>query len=101
MALFSFQWSPNLANTPQARKRARQSETRRKHNQTLRSRMRTAIKKASQAAGTGNAETAQAAFSAAVPEIDSMVNKGILHRNTAARYKSQLNKKLKASSTHS
>lgn len=90
-----------MANTPQARKRARQSETRRKHNQTLRSRMRTAVKKASQAAGAGDTETAKATFSVAVPQIDSMVNKGILHRNTAARYKKQLNKKLKATSAKS
>ena len=84
-----------MANSPQARKRARQAEQRRIHNQTLRSRMRTAIKKVRAAAASGNAQTANEAFRSAVPAIDSMVNKGILPKNTAARYKHRLNASIK------
>jgi small subunit ribosomal protein S20 len=79
-----------LANIKSAEKRARQAIRRRTHNVTLRSKMRTAIKKARAAIATGEKAGAQAAFKAAVPVIDSMVNKGIIHRNTAARHKSRL-----------
>lgn len=84
-----------MANSPQARKRARQAEQRRVHNQTLRSRMRTAIKKVRAAAASGNAQAANEAFRGAVPTIDTMVNKGILPKNTAARYKHRLNASIK------
>ena len=84
-----------MANSPQARKRARQAEQRRVHNQTLRSRMRTAVKKVRAAAASGNAQAANEAFRSAVPAIDSMVNKGILPKNTAARYKHRLNASIK------
>lgn len=84
-----------MANSPQARKRARQAEQRRIHNQTLRSRMRSAIKKVRAAAAGGNAEAANEAFRSAVPTIDTMVNKGILPKNTAARYKHRLNASIK------
>jgi small subunit ribosomal protein S20 len=79
-----------LANIKSAEKRARQAVRRRAHNVTLRSKMRSAIKKARAAIATGEKAGAQAAFKAAVPVIDSMVNKGIIHRNTAARHKSRL-----------
>jgi small subunit ribosomal protein S20 len=79
-----------LANIKSAEKRARQAVKRRAHNVTLRSKMRTAIKKARTAIATGEKEGAQSAVKAAVPVIDSMVNKGIIHRNTAARHKSRL-----------
>lgn len=85
-----------MANSPQARKRARQSESRRIHNQTLRSRIRTSIKKVRVAVASGNAEAANEAFREAVPTIDTMVNKGILARNTAARYKHRLNARIKS-----
>lgn len=84
-----------MANTPQARKRARQAETRRERNQTQRSRMRTAIKKVQKATAAGNPDDARAAFKSAVPEIDRMVNKGILPKNAAARYKHRLNERIK------
>lgn len=79
-----------MANIKSAEKRARQAIKRRAHNVTLRSKMRSAIKKARAAIATGEKAGAQAAFKAAVPVIDSMVNKGIIHRNTAARHKSRL-----------
>ena len=58
--------------------------------------MRTAIKKARTAIEAGEKSGAQAAVKAATPVIDSMVNKGIIHRSTAARHKSRLSALLKA-----
>jgi small subunit ribosomal protein S20 len=85
-----------VANSPQARKRARQAEKRRSHNASLRSLVRTQIKKVISAIGTGDAEQARAAYAAAVPVIDRMADKGIIHKNKAARHKSRLNAKVKA-----
>jgi small subunit ribosomal protein S20 len=79
-----------LANIKSAEKRARQAVKQRAHNMTLRSKMRTAVKNVRAAIATGEKATAQAAYRSAVPVIDSMVNKGIIHRNTAARHKSRL-----------
>ena len=85
-----------MANSPQARKRARQAEKRRKHNASLRSLVRTQIKKVVAAIGTGDAEQARQAYTQAVPVIDRMADKGIIHKNKAARHKSRLNAKVKA-----
>jgi|TARA_R100001509_G_scaffold113940_1_gene69121 small subunit ribosomal protein S20 len=85
-----------VANSPQARKRARQAEKRRKHNASLRSLVRTQIKKVVAAIGSGDAEQARQAYSQAVPVIDRMADKGIIHKNKAARHKSRLNAKVKA-----
>ena len=62
----------------------------------LRSRMRTSIKNVIKAVEAGNSEEAAAALKAAIPVIDSMVNKGIVKKNKAARHKSRLNKMVKA-----
>ncbi len=62
----------------------------------LRSRMRTKIKNVVNACDAGDKEAAQAAYKDAVPVIDSMVNKGIVNKNKAARHKSRLNKRVKA-----
>lgn len=85
-----------MANSPQAKKRARQSEKRRNHNASLRSMVRTMIKKVDTAIGTGDSSAAKAAYDSAVPVIDRMADKGILHKNKAARHKSRLNKQVKA-----
>lgn len=85
-----------MANIKSAKKRAIQSEKHRVHNVAMRSRLRTFIKKVLIAVEGGNLEEAQAAFRAAVPIIDSSVNKGLIHRNKAARSKSRLNAKVKA-----
>ena len=85
-----------MANIKSAEKRARQAIRRRAHNVTLRSKMRTAIKKARSAIASGEKAGASAAVKAAIPVIDSMVNKGIIHRNTAARHKSRLSALVKA-----
>lgn len=85
-----------MANSPQAKKRAIQSEKARKHNSSLRSMTRTYIKKVLAAVESGDKEAAKAAYAAATPMIDKLANKGIIHKNKAARHKSRLNKKVKA-----
>ncbi|ROR94857.1 small subunit ribosomal protein S20 [Sinobacterium caligoides] len=85
-----------MANSPQAKKRARQAETRRNHNASLRSMVRTYIKKVIAAIASGSHESAQTALNEAAPVIDRMADKGIIHKNKAARIKSRLNSKVKA-----
>ncbi|HEX6998951.1 MAG TPA: 30S ribosomal protein S20 [Gammaproteobacteria bacterium] len=85
-----------MANTRSAKKRARQNEKRRAHNAALRSRLRTAVKKVLKAIQAGDKQAATQSFQAAVPEIDRMVNKGIIRKNRAAHYKSKLNARLRA-----
>ena len=85
-----------MANSPQAKKRARQAEKRRNHNASLRSLVRTVIKKVNAAVDSGDAEAAKAAYDSAVPVIDRMADKGIIHKNKAARHKSRLNAQVKA-----
>jgi len=85
-----------LANTAQARKRAKQNDKRRAHNATLRSKMRTYVKRVRAAIATGDKAKAQEEFKTATPVMDSMVNKGIAHKNAVARYKSRLNSAIKA-----
>jgi len=85
-----------VANSPQAKKRARQADKRRNHNASLRSMLRTSVKNVLKAVEAGNKDEAADAFKRAVPAIDSMVNKGIIHKNKAARQKSRLNAHIKA-----
>ena len=84
-----------MANIKSAQKRARQAEKTRKHNMGLRSRMRTQIKNVIKACEAGDKEAAQAAYKNAVPVIDTMVSKGIVNKNKAARHKSRLSKRIK------
>lgn len=84
-----------MANTVQAKKRARQAEKHRQHNASFRSMVRTAIKRVVAAIETGDKDQAQAAYVAAVPVIDRMADKGIIHKNKAARHKSRLNAQIK------
>ena len=85
-----------MANIKSAKKRARQAVVRRAHNMALRSRLRTAIRRVLLAVKAGDKAAAQASFTAAVPEIDRMVNKGIIQKNRAAHYKSRLNARVRA-----
>ena len=85
-----------MANSAQAKKRARPAERRRTHNASLRSVVRTMIKKVNAAIGSGDAAAAKAAYDSAVPVIDRMADKGIIHKNKAARHKSRLNSQVKA-----
>jgi small subunit ribosomal protein S20 len=84
-----------LANTKQAKKRVRQSEKRRRHNASMRSMLRTYIKKVTAAIASGDQQTALVAIKEATPVIDRMVNKGIIHKNKAARHKSRLTHHIK------
>lgn len=85
-----------MANTAQARKRARQAEVRRRHNASFRSMVRTSIKKVIMAIQGGNYEQATVAYKSAVPIIDRMADKGMIAKNKAARHKSRLNARIKA-----
>jgi len=85
-----------VANSPQAKKRARQNDNARKHNAGLRSMVRTYLKRVNAAIESGDAEAAKAAYAEAVPVLDRISDKGIFHKNKAARHKSRLNAKIKA-----
>ena len=85
-----------MANSAQARKRARQATKQRAHNMGLRSTLRTAIKKVRKAIGAGDKAAAQAAFKENQSIIDSIADKRIVHKNTVARYKSRLSAAIKA-----
>lgn len=85
-----------MANSPQSKKRARQAKKLRNHNASLRSMVRTYIKKVITAIEGGNHEEAGKAYAQAVPVIDRMADKGIIHKNKAARHKSRLNAQVKA-----
>jgi len=85
-----------VANSPQAAKRARQAERKRKHNAPLRSMTRTFIKKTRAAINSRDVETAQAVFRQTARILDKMVSKGIVHRNKAARHKSRFNSQIRA-----
>ncbi|HHM05614.1 MAG TPA: 30S ribosomal protein S20 [Gammaproteobacteria bacterium] len=84
-----------MANSAQARKRARQAEVRRQRNAADRTQVRGAIKKVVLAVEAGDKDKAQAAYLAAVPVIDHMARKGIIHKNKAARHKSRLNQHIR------
>jgi small subunit ribosomal protein S20 len=88
--------SSRLANTKSAEKAARQSAVHRVRNDALTSQLRSAIRKATLALKAGKQDDALAALNSATPVIDSMVNKGIIHRNKAARHKSRLTKQVRA-----
>lgn len=84
-----------MANIKSAEKRAKQTIKRRARNVATRSKLRTAIKGVVNAVEAGDKADAAAKLKAAVPVIDSMVNKGIIHRNKASRHKSHLNARVK------
>lgn len=85
-----------MANIKSAKKRARQAETRRKHNASRRSMLRSYIKKVVYAIEAGDKKAAQSAYERAVPVIDVASNKGLIHKNKAARHKSRLNARIQA-----
>ena len=85
-----------MANNHQALKRARQAEDRRQQNMSQRSMLRTYVKKVLQAVASRDSDAARAAYQAAVPVVDRMADKGIIHKNKAARHKSRLNARIRA-----
>lgn len=85
-----------MANTAQARKRARQSVVRNKHNSSLRSMMRTAIKRVRQAVEAGDKTAAAEVYRKASSVIDRVADKNVIHKNKASRHKSRLAAAVKA-----
>ncbi len=85
-----------MANTPQAKKRARQNETRFAVNKARRSRIRTFLRKAEEAIASGDKDASVAALKAVQPELMRGVTKGVYHKNTASRKMSRLSARVKA-----
>lgn len=85
-----------MANTAQARKRARQSVALNQHNSSLRSTLRTAIKRVRQAVEAGDKAAANEVFQKASSVIDRIADKNIIHKNKASRHKSRLASAIKA-----
>jgi small subunit ribosomal protein S20 len=85
-----------MANSAQARKRARQAIKRRARNFSQRSELRTAIKSVRKAIAAGDKVAAQKVLSETMSTIDSIADKRIIHKNKAARHKSRLSAAIKA-----
>ncbi|MBV8049018.1 MAG: 30S ribosomal protein S20 [Paludibacterium sp.] len=85
-----------MANSAQARKRARQALMQRAHNASLRTAFRTAVKKVIKAIEGGDKAAAREVFQASVKVIDRIADKGVFHKNKAARHKSRLSAQIKA-----
>ncbi len=85
-----------MANHYSALKRARQTETKTTRNRANKSRLRGALRSLRTAIAKGDKEAAQAAYRATVSVVDKGVQKGVIHKNTASRYKARLNTRLKA-----
>ncbi len=85
-----------MANSAQARKRARQNDKQRARNAALRSTLRTAIKKVQKAVLAGDKAAAQSIFGESMKTIDSIADKRIIHKNKASRHKSRLSSAVKA-----
>ena len=88
-----------MPNHNSAEKRMRQNEKRRQNNRSNRSRVRTSIKNLRSALSSGNAGDVKELLPATISTIDKAVQKGVLHKNAAARYKSRLT--IRASETSS
>lgn len=84
-----------MANSPQAKKRARQNEARFAVNKARRSRIRTYLRKVEEAIASGDQAAAAEALKVAQPELMRGVTKGVFHKNTAARKMSRLAARVK------
>ena len=85
-----------MANSAQARKRARQAVKQRAHNASLRSTLRTAVKRVQKAIVAGDKAAAQSIYTESVSIIDRIADKKIVHKNKASRHKSRLSAQIKA-----
>ena len=85
-----------MANSPQARKRARQIERRTAINKARKSRIRTFLRKVEEAIASGDQAVAREALRVAQPELMRGVTKGVFHKNTASRKMSRLAARVKA-----
>lgn len=84
-----------MAHTPSAKKRIRQTKRRTQINRARVQRIRTFLRKVEHAIASGDKAEASSAFRAAQPELMRGVNKGVVHRNTAARKLSRLSARIK------
>ncbi len=85
-----------MANHFSALKRARQTETRTTRNRANKSRLRTSLRQLREAIAGGDANAVKTSFSGTVSLLDKAVQKGVIHKNTASRYKARLNARVKA-----
>ena len=85
-----------MANTAQARKRARQAEATRKRNASLTSELRTAVKKVRKAIAAGDKSAASKQLQESQSAIDRVADKKVVHKNLASRTKSRLSAAIKA-----
>ena len=85
-----------MANHVSSLKRARQTETKTAVNRANKSKLRGTLRSLREAIASGDAKTLGTAYSSAVSVLDKSVQKGVLHKNTASRYKSRLNARVKA-----
>ena len=85
-----------MANHVSSLKRARQTETKTAVNRANKSKLRGTLRSLREAIAAGDAKTLGVAYSATVSVLDKSVQKGVLHKNTASRYKSRLNARVKA-----
>ena len=85
-----------MANHFSALKRARQTERRTARNRANTSQMRTALRTMRESLAKGDKAAADKTYRETVSALDKAIRKGILHRNTASRYKSRLSKRLAA-----
>lgn len=83
-----------MANTKSAEKRNRQNVNQRERNRAHRSRLRTAIKRLRSAVSSGDASAAEAILPQTLSVIDKIAQKGVIHPNSASRYKSRLAKRV-------
>lgn len=83
-----------MANTRSAAKRARSSQKRRLYNRSVKSTVKTLVKRFEEAVAAGDAQLARERYSKAASALDKAVNKGVLHKNAAARKKSRMATKL-------
>lgn len=88
-----------MPNHKSAEKRVRQNEKRRQTNRSNRTKLRTSIKKLRATLGSGDAQQVQTLLPETISTIDKAVQKGVLHRNAAARYKSRLTTRVNQAST--
>ena len=85
-----------MANIKSAKKRARQAVKRNQHNVSMRSQMRTTVKKVLKEIEAGNRTGAEAALKSAESTLDSSASKGLIHKNKASRHKSRLTARIRA-----
>lgn len=85
-----------MPNIKQSKKRAQQQTEQRVRNRSLRSELRTHIKRVYRAVAKGDVESARSAYQSAVPIIDRVASKGVIHANKAARHKRRLNAHVRA-----